>query len=225
MNLKQKIFLLKSSHNTRLSGKWNDKVDLEQVTCSSVASHMRPGRRLGALSIELPLKAFNQPIAWTWYSECLVNKTTVELFHNSELTGFELQPLEITHRGIPIDHEFYELIVTGWGGMACDGSGVRRIRECSACGYLRYSDVTDWQRLIDWDRWDGSDIFMVWPLPKFIFITEKTALIIKQLSCKSAEVISIDDLETQNGTLAPGRLSYYFPLSRIRELNISSDIT
>ena len=38
---------------------------------------------------------------------------------------------------------------------------------------MNYSDFTNPEFLIDESQWDGSDFFMVWPLPRFIFVSNR----------------------------------------------------
>jgi hypothetical protein len=75
----------------------------------------------------------------------------------------------------------WELAVTGWGGIAPESSGVMldHSASCSECGLLIYTSFTDASRLVDEKQWDGSDIFMVWPLPKFVMVANSVAELIR----------------------------------------------
>jgi hypothetical protein len=42
--------------------------------------------------------------------------------------------------------------------------------------------------LLDQNQWDGSDFFMVWPYPKFIFITARVAEFIKKYKLTGARL-------------------------------------
>ncbi len=224
MTMKQRISILKSSGNLSLLGTWNSSVSLTSITCNLNPGHQRVGPRVGQLSVELNKKVMKNQIAWTWYSNCLVSQNSLEVFRNASLTGFDIQSVEITQKGSIVDHSFSELLVTGWGGVAPEACGVKLLESCPACGLLRYSAVTDWNHLIDLDAWDGSSIFMVWPLPKYIFLTEKAAEIIKILGGDSTDVIPIGDLEPQKGELSPGRLGNWLSEHRIEELNVDQTI-
>ena len=218
------IFILKSPNNSNFLGEYHSSVSFNTINCLKKPGHQRAGKRVGQLSISLPERAMKHSFAWTWYSDFLVSETVIRKFISSSLTGFETQPVEVWRKGVLIDHDFKQLIITGWGGIARKESGVRLLEECPACGFLRYSAVTNWQELIDWNMWDGSDFFMVWPLPRFIFITEKASSIIQQLNKDSVQIIPISEMESQNDELTPGRLSYWYPESKIKDLKIDSTI-
>src|SRR5262245_3849532 len=68
-----------------------------------------------------------------------------------------------------------ELVLTGWAGNASAESGVTLTRYESCCGHITYSGVRSVDKLIDGGQWDGSDFFIVWPMPKFILITQRVA--------------------------------------------------
>jgi hypothetical protein len=55
--------------------------------------------------------------------------------------------------------------------MANPESGIRfnEVSSSPEYGFLRYTDLRDAEKLIDVTQWDGSDFFMVWPLPRFVF--------------------------------------------------------
>ena len=59
--------------------------------------------------------------------------------------------------------------------MAAAESGIRLVERCQTCGYLTYSACNNTEQIIDVTEWDGSDFFIVWPLPKCIFITDRVA--------------------------------------------------
>jgi hypothetical protein len=88
--------------------------------------------------------------------------------------------------------------------------------EC--CGHLVYTPLTDPSRLIDPTRWDGSDMFMVWPLPKFIFVTERVARFVEQHELTGARLEPVPEMRLQGGGFTPGRLSYYVPRERAQKL-------
>jgi len=54
-----------------------------------------------------------------------------------------------------------ELLVTGWGGLAPEASGIREVGRCGACGYLDYSEIEEPRELVNVKNWDGSDFFMI----------------------------------------------------------------
>ncbi len=90
--------------------------------------------------------------------------------------------------------------------------------SCPDCGLLVYSSFTNPSELIDTSLWDGSDVFMVWPLPKFIFVSERVAQLVRNHHLTGVVLQRPEELQATSGTLSPGRLSYRMPEARAREL-------
>ena len=158
-----------------------------------------------------------QDFVWTWQSECLVQDDVLKLFKASGLTGYEVKPVKArfnraSERECP---RLWEIIVTGWAGLASAESGIKLVERCNACGDLGYSGCNDPERLIDVSRWDGSDFFMVWPLPKYTFVTDRVAQIIRDNRLTGAILKQPRELDLSGG-FGPGRLSYWMPQERAR---------
>jgi len=177
------------------------------------------GKRLTDLSIVLPGDSI-QDFVWTWYSECCVQQHVLEMFRNEGFTGFEIKPVRARYeKSSSPPPPLWELVITGWGGMAAEESGIKLNEEesCLARHYYRYTGTDHPERIIDVSRWDGSDFFMVWPLPRFVFITDRVAHLIKEKKLIGARIVTPADLKKSDG-FTPGRLSYYMPDMRAKEL-------
>src|SRR5439155_13113173 len=85
-----------------------------------------------------------------------------------------------------------ELVIVGWAGVAPPESGIRVIETCSSCGLLHYSCFDNSLRLINESQWDGTDFFMVWPLPRFIFVTDRVKKTIEEKGWRGARFIAIE---------------------------------
>jgi hypothetical protein len=81
--------------------------------------------------------------------------------------------------------------------------------------------VSNASGLIDPQAWDGSDFFMVWPLPRFVFVTDRVVQIIRAEEFTGVDLTEVTDLEAKSSTLSPGRLSHWFPEARANELGAS----
>lgn len=198
---------------------WDDSVKTEQITCPLEDGHMRGGKRIGNLTVVLNPKKVGD-FVWTWYSDCLIQDHVLKLFRQEGFTGFEVKPVTVkTKKGIinpPLT--LWEVVLTGWGGMASPESGIKLIKHCSACGILKYSGFNNPSKIIDPSLWDGSDFFMVWPLPKFIFVTERVVSFIKKENLTGYQLIPVDKLPFPKLGLGPGRLSHLMPEERARVL-------
>ena len=143
------------------------------------------------------------------------------------MTGFGLERVHITprgsaakkHREIP---KLWELKLTGWAGMASETSGIKLRYDCPGCGHLSYTTFTDASKLIVTEQWDGSDFFMVWPLPRYIFVSQRVHDIVERERLTGCQLIPVEELESPLAhgidTMSPGRLHQCMPEERAREL-------
>jgi hypothetical protein len=214
------FFHLDSGTSMSRLAEWaRGEVDLETVICPVDDGHQRSGKRLTDLSVILPGRTV-EDIVWTWYSECLLTDRVLEMFRDKGFTGFEVQPVKTRYkRADEVPPRLWELVITGWAGMAPPESGIKLVEECHVCGYKAYSGWTRPETLVPASQWDGSDFFMVWPLPKYIFITERVAQAIREARLSGGVLTPLEGLvASQNASLGPGRLSYHMPEQRAMEL-------
>lgn len=208
--------------HTRWAEWASGEVEVEAILCPLHEGHRAGGKRLTDLSITLPGGRV-QDFVWTWYSECLVQDRVVEIFQAKGFTGYDLRPVRARFKR-SVGREpprLWELIVTGWGGMASKESGIKLIERCEGCGRTVYSGSSNPGALIDVSQWDGSDFFIVWPLPKFIFVTDRVAQAIRENRLTGAMLTQPKDLDLSGGllgTFSPGRLSDWMPEERARQL-------
>jgi len=171
---------------------------------------------------ELPNRPVDDVI-WTWESTCLITERVVKIFREAGLTGYELKPATVRFKKQPDKKapKVWELVVTGWGGMAPPESGIRLVesRHCEGCGRLklRYKGPCDPTLLIDESQWDGSDFFFVWPFPKFRFVNERVAALVRSEKITGVVLKPPEDLENLDGAIV-GSLSRRFPDARAKEI-------
>lgn len=189
---------------------WNDGVDLEPIVCRSNPDHQRGGRRTTVLSVEVSEKALQKHVVWTWQSDCLIRRSVAEYLEHAGVRGFETREARLTVRGVEREHDFVELVVTGWGGIAGAASGVSLLDECPDCGLLLYSGVQHWDALVDWRQWDGSDMFIVWPLPRYTLVTAGPATLLSKGGFAGFALTPLADMKPTS-QLSPGRVSDWLP--------------
>jgi hypothetical protein len=214
------FFHLGSTESLARLAEWVDaEIDTEKVVCPVNDGHQRGGKRLTNLSVSLPGHTI-EGFVWTWYSECLLTDRVLELFKSSGFTGFEVKQVKARYkRSTEVPPRLWELVVTGWAGVAPPKSGIKLIEDCPVCGHKAYSAPTNLARLINPSQWDGSDFFMVWPLPKYIFTTDRVAQVIRANRVAGAVLSRPEDLSfSPDDTIGGGRLSYWMPEERAREL-------
>jgi len=105
--------------------------------------------------------------------------------------------------------------------MASAESGLYLNKEesCSVCGHLVYTGLQQSEKLIDANQWDGSDFFIVWPFPNFIFVVEPVVRLIEGLHLSGAFLKrgSTFEFETSD-EFSPGRLSHVMPEPRASDI-------
>jgi hypothetical protein len=191
---------------------WDPSVDLEEANCPITNDHQGGGDRIGPLRIVLASSRIDD-FVWTWYSECIIQDRVLNRLREAGVTGFDVAPVQVTkvrlRRGaagpaaeLP---PLWELKVIGWAGEAPTESGIRMRYYCEGCGLTDYTACKHADRLIDPGQWDGSDIFIVWPLPKFIFVTDRVADIIRQEGYTGVRLVRPADMDICDGTgFGPG---------------------
>ena len=209
------------SHDDKYpDARYSNEVDWEKVICRKDPGHQRVGRRTGKLSIEIRNRRFGD-VLWTFLGDCILTDKVLEVLKDNKITGFDVDQVECMNQKLPYD--LWELKLTGWGGIAPKESGIELIESCSECKYLKYSDFKDPEKIIDTVQWDGNDIFMVWPLPEFIFVTEKVLNIFNREKINGVNFIELNKLQRSDGTLSPGRLSLWMDYDRASSLVKDSD--
>lgn len=212
----------------RFTVDWDKAVQLEQILCQENPNHRRGGKRTTNLSVVLP-KRQTFGVMWTWGSECLIQQRTLDAFQQQGFSGFQVKPVKARFkRAVSAEPpRFWELAVTGWAGLAAPESGIRldEAESCLSCGSLKYTRATDYSRLIDEKNWDGSDFFIVWPLPKFIFVTDRVRDFVQKNDIRFTQFARPEDLQPKTAVdqrlhfgFSPGRLSHWMPEERAHQL-------
>jgi len=157
---------------------------------------------------------------WSQYSEAIATPRVAEAFREGGVTGCKFVPVELENTmGDEVASEFLELRVVGWGGNATASSGIRVIKECPHCQRQVFTGYTQPELIFDSSQWDGSDVFLIWPLPRYILVTSKVANILERNRFSGAEVESLSRLpKTVAGTLTPGHLGDWYEDRRVREI-------
>lgn len=202
---------------------WDEGVSFEPIRCPLHPGHQRPGTRSPELRIVLPTGPIRD-FVWTGLGECLMQDEVLQLFRQEGITGFDVKPVHARIKGKSgaTPPKLWEVVVTGWGGVAPPSSGVRlnAAKSCSACGLLVYSTFDDPSELIEASQWDGSDVFMVWPLPRYAFVTSRVSDLIRYHGLTGVDLEPVSDLRASGETLTPGRLSRWMPEHRAREIGL-----
>ena len=209
---------LRRPESTRKRAEWaHGEMRLESVVCPADDGHRGGGKRLTDLSVTLPGRTVDD-FVWTWYSECLVQDRVLEVFRTCGLTGYDVKPVKarFKRRAGEEPPRLWEFVATGWAGMAPAESGIKVEEHCPACKYTAFSGCTDSSRLIAPSQWDGSDFFMVWPLPRYIFVTSTVVQVLREHRLTGFILKPVEALDLADAKFCPG--SYRLSAERARDL-------
>jgi len=198
--------------------------DWESISCPVDEGHQRAGNRIGELKIELNKKQFGDFLWTALLSELIITDKVAELFKKNNITGYNLKKVIAANNYMT--PKLWEFLITGWGGIALPETGIHLKESCQYCGHMVYSSFDHPEYLFDEKQWDKSDIFMIWPLPRFIFITEKVADLVNDNKLTGIKIIPYQQLEVDElvKTLSPGRLSMWMSEKRAAEIGKSLSI-
>lgn len=181
---------------------YSEGTDWESIKCPVYDGHQRAGKRIGNMRINI-IEKRNTDFLWTFLSECLVTDKTAKIFKEAGFTGFELKTVQVINKNAyPLLWEFY---VTGKGGDVSLSNGISVKNKCDHCKHIHYSSFGN-GLIIDDAQWDGSDFFTVWPLPRFILITERVKTFIVENKLSNVKIKPVEELigNGKDGGLSPG---------------------
>jgi hypothetical protein len=189
------------------------KAERKIVRCTLNPEHIDSNQRISPAFFQVEHNRRNEMIIWSWGNGYIVHQTLLAEFKAQGFSGYQTRPAAVRFRDHSISLEYREFIVIGWAGVARPESGIRLVKSCPSCHMKRYSPISDFDRLIDWQQWTGEDFFMVWPLPLFTLITERVANWLLSHKIKSYALGGIQDLDplVLKAGFGPGRLSDYLP--------------
>jgi hypothetical protein len=208
------FYLLDKEDRSRCIVESARDLDFEHVRCSADRGHTRPGKRLNQLNVVVPCKPKPDVMFTQFHDYLMLDRVREEFFANG-VTGINFASTKAVVKGTHEKLTLWEAIVVGWGGNVAPESGVHLEEECPVCHDRYYSAISNPENLIQLDQWDGSDVFMIWPLPKFMFVTERVARLIIR-----SHIIGVNVLKALPPSLlgddgfGPGGLGLWMPDER-----------
>jgi hypothetical protein len=194
------------------------------IECPLNPGH-RTSRRREKLELVIPCSKPAEFI-FDWMSDCAIQSSVLKVLTLNRITGFTTRAARavIKKTGAPLD--VAELVVTGWGGMADERSGISEKERCAGCGHIRYTGISDPKHIVNPTAWEGSDIFMLWPMPMYRFVTQRFVEIVRNSGFSGISFVQEFPALRRgvSGGLTPGRLSDYMPMARARLLGKDLDI-
>jgi len=210
----------------RSAPRFEHRCEFERIRCPANPSHAAAGGPIGgnftALFRSPRLGDFN----WGWLRDILISERALRILEQNGVTGFEVKPQNVAfaRRSMGTAPILFELIVTGWGGLAAPASGLRTTDFCPSCRHRVY-EVAQPSRIIDPSEWDGSDLFIVWPLPGFRFCSARLARILQENRMSGVDLVPASDIPLPpRSMLTPGPLTAHMPQARALEIARHFDV-
>lgn len=215
----EQIFWLQSDVRTDDRLPYLETAKFDVQLCDKDRTHSKYQRAKRPLQIIAPINP-RTDFQWTVFGDCVVTSEVKNAFEEAQLTGIEFNNIEChTTTGLRLEQEVFEMVVTGWGGVAPPASGVHVVEECQYCGRKIYSGYSNPSLLFDLDAWDGSDLFLIWPLPRYIMAVLAVKNVVEQRGFSGATLASLEKLpKVIAGTLTPGHLGDWFEQTKARQL-------
>jgi hypothetical protein len=198
---------------------WADEMVMRPwVECPLDPTHNRGGGPAGDLTVILRRPPGN--FVWTWNGDLLCSAAMKSRLEASGLTGLSFRPVTLRYGGrkkISDPGDYFQLRPIGWGGMPSAEAGLEELDNCPACRLLEYR-IRDLTRIIDPAAWDGSDFFIVWPLPTFIFASGRAVEFFGQIDHRGVEIVPASEVQFGGNKFGPLPLSRVLPEPRAREI-------
>ena len=188
----------------------------DAVSCPVNPRHSTTVPVFGPITID-PNEGDTSECLWTFMSDCLLSEAVVEEMRAVGISGFETADVLMSAPS-RLGATYKQIRPIGWGGIASPASGITVTSRCDACLHTTYSSLLYPDKLFDATQWDGSDVFMIWPMPKFIFVASRVADLLKELHVKGLELVEIDDLEIPKYGFTVGQLSHHMPPELARRI-------
>jgi len=145
---------------------------------------------------------------WTWYSDLLVSEKARSAFDEARITGCGFARAIVDGNESSESGPLWEVCVTGFAGFA-KGDVVVSDR-CDECRIYSYSiPAYGFRDMLDLTKWDGSDVFAIWPFPLTYIATQRVAETIARHCLTGIAVVPIDEEFVKSGGGAPGMPSFW----------------
>ena len=210
-------FRLEVAESRRLLARDTRENPYEYTLCPATSgqNQHRGARRTGTFQLEVSHNKRDHWIIADWFGHMVMHARLLEEFAKRGFTGYRLQPATVRFRDGHLSHDYSELIVTGWAGVAPPESGIELVVACGGCGHKKYTTLKHPEHLIDWSQWTGEDFFIVWPLGSYKMITRRVADALAELKVQSYRVDSMIHPRPQRFTFnfgySAGALSSVLP--------------
>ena len=203
--------------------KFEDKLTYSKLKtttkpCSFDPSHNILERWERPLEVIAPVRPFTD-FEWTVYGDLIVTNDVKTVLIEAGFTGVRFRQVNFfSSSKSPFGRDSVELEVIGWGGRARKESGIEILEECPGCRRREYLGYEHPSMLFNASEWDGSDVFMIWPMPRVIFITDTVRRSILNWKFSGVKFVEISAFRTPAAGFTPPSLESIFDEDRARQI-------
>jgi len=143
---------------------------------------------------------------WTQYSDIVVTDRARQLLEQEHVKGVEFRPALVALPHMPSTRSapLWQLVVTGFGGFAASGTNISVRESCRTCGVFSYTVDARFADMIDEKKLDGTDLFIVWPYPLYVVVTERFREVVSNAGLTGVAFESLHHVEPISGSASPG---------------------
>lgn len=187
----------------------------------SVYGRVLEGRESSLAVTDLP--SLREHFLWTWIGDILGDEHVRNAFQQARLTGYVFRDVDILTGSVwSPSTRLYELNATGFAGFARIDEGVSLTSWCDDCKVYSYRFRAPISRLLDMGKWDGSDLFRMWPVT-WTLCTERVRDVIAEHSLSGIAAVPIEELDVPNLQFSPGAPSESLTNAALDRLRADSD--
>lgn len=195
-----------------------DSVEFKSIDCPVDPYHSRVRMQICDNPKATLTPGIRGDVVWSIYGDLIIGPRVLDVLRRAAVSGYATRPIHVA------GDTMYLLTARGWAGMASPESKIYQAHYHECCGHVRYK-VRGWpSRIVNPATWDGSDIFMVWPLPSQLFVTRRVADVLSEAGVTGLACLPELSVIRRSDTFAPGRLSYYMDSEVARERGRSAGI-
>jgi hypothetical protein len=200
---------------------WTEaSVDFATIGCPINPMHTSVNRTIKGSPSAVLESGKRGDVAWTGYGDLLIGRRMLELLHKERLSGFVVRSVNMVN-----GQEMYWLQASGWAGMAATDSTIYREYYYKCCGHVHYKIIAAPPRIVEPSRWDGSDFFIVWPMPMYIFVTERIVNLLSEWDIRGVAYVPETHAVRRSDSFSPGKLSDYMDGHLALSRGLSSHIS
>lgn len=159
-----------------------------------------------------------------------ISDALLTTFLEEGITGFEAVEADVrlAFPHDPSQSKYWQLVTTGWGGVASPRSGIEELEQ-GRFGQRKYSPCSDPRLILDPSQYDGSDLFLVWPLPWKIWVSPRLSRLlaerrVKHFGLDAIESYRFEQLADDPVGFGPLPLECYLPQDRATEVGSAHGI-